>query len=388
MPTMRKSLLPVSSFALVAAAAAAVLFDAAHAEGQVPVRYGTDPGYAGEAPQALSYADEDAPAPVGEIEHIVQAGDTVYALGRLYDVRPASIIAKNRMSAPYELRIGQLVYIPAAQATEVMPLAQTVSIDRRPVPNVATPRTQPRDQRFALDSVYQVRQGDTVYSISRRFGMSVVDFAAANSLREPYTISVGQRLVIPGAAQAQPTYGQSQPQVARSVNRRAPDQRQLNAKVIEETMSPRRLPELGSNSPFAWPVRGPVLMDFGDKTTSGTRSDGINIAAPIGAPVRATADGEVVYRGSELDGYGNLLLVKHENGWVSAYAHTDAILVRKGDYVRQGQVIAKVGRSGSVDRPQLHFQLRKDLQPTDPIVAMQGELEGAGQALTAASLRR
>ncbi|GGY40045.1 LysM peptidoglycan-binding domain-containing M23 family metallopeptidase [Parvularcula lutaonensis] len=388
MPTARKNLfLPVSSFALVAAAGVAVLFDAAHAESQVPVRYGTDPGYAGEAPQALSYADEDAPAPVGEIEHIVQAGDTVYALGRLYDVPPASIIAKNRMAAPYELQIGQLVYIPQGQA-EALPRTQTVGIDRRPIANVQTPRTKPREGRFALDSVYEVRQGDTVYSLSRRFGMSVTDFAAANNLRQPYTISVGQRLVVPGAAAPAPGRA-TQPIIAGSdIRRRTPDQRQLNAKVIEETMSPRRLPELGSNSPFAWPVRGPVLMDFGDKTASGTRSDGINIAAPIGAPVRATADGEVVYRGSELDGYGNLLLVKHDNGWVSAYAHTDAILVRKGDYVRQGQVIAKVGRSGSVDRPQLHFQLRKDLQPTDPIVAMQGELDGAGQALTAASLRR
>jgi septal ring factor EnvC (AmiA/AmiB activator) len=149
-------------------------------------------------------------------------------------------------------------------------------------------------------------------------------------------------------------------------------------------MLPRQLPEADPAGRFAWPLRGTVLVDFGAKNGKEV-SQGINIAAPIGAPVRATADGEVVYRGSELDGYGQLLLVKHNDGWVSAYAHNDAILVRKGDFVRQGQVIAKVGRSGSVDRPQLHFQLRKDLQPQDPIIAMQGD--SRGQGLTAASLR-
>lgn len=383
MTTIKKRVLPVFSIALVSTAALAVLLDAASAGQQPPVRYGTDPGYVDQAPQQLSYTDE---ADTGPIEHIVEPRQTVYALGRLYDVSPSAIIEENGLIAPYELRVGQLVMIPVPYQETLEPVAQQASArveDYQPLP---TPMTQ--TQSYAMDTVYEVRQGDTMYNISRRFDISVADLAAANNISEPYTISLHQKLVIPGAAINNQPYPQ-QRMAAAPMSAPAPvlsrsDQAALSAKVLEETASPQALPELGAGSPFSWPVRGPVLADFGDQQAGGARSDGINIAAPIGAPVRATADGEVVYRGNELDGYGNLLLVKHEDGWVSAYAHNDAILVRKGDFVRQGQVIAKVGRSGNVERPQLHFQLRKNLQPQDPIIAMQGELEGA--AMTAASL--
>ena len=116
---------------------------------------------------------------------------------------------------------------------------------------------------------------------------------------------------------------------------------------------------------FEWPLRGAVVSGFG-MGELGRRNDGINIAAPAGSAVRAAAPGEVVYRGSELDGFGNLLLIKHEGGYVSAYAHNDAMLVRKGDRVRQGQVIAKVGQTGDVTSPQLHFEIRRELKAVDP----------------------
>jgi murein DD-endopeptidase MepM/ murein hydrolase activator NlpD len=266
-----------------------------------------------------------------------------------------------------------------------MPSARNVALDRTSSRQaVQTPLETARSAGYRDDSYYTVAPGDTLYSLSRRFGMSVTDLAAANRLAKPYTISVDQRLIIPGAAART---GEPRERVAAAAApiRRAPDQSRLSNKVIEETMAPKTLPELGPDARFSWPVRGPVLIGFGEKR-GGAPSDGINIAAPIGAPVRASGDGEVVYRGDELDDYGNLLLIRHDSGWVSAYAHNDAILVRKGDYVRQGQVIAKVGRSGNVDRPQLHFQLRKNLDPQDPILAMQGEL--SEKPLTAASLRR
>jgi murein DD-endopeptidase MepM/ murein hydrolase activator NlpD len=385
MPNVRKSLIPLTSLLLVGAAATALLCDAAQAQTTVPVRYGTDPGYRGaEAPQVLSFRGEDAPDPVGEIEHVVAAKETVYALARAYDVSPGAIIEKNALAAPYQLQIGQKVLIPSAPNQALPPATRTVSLDRTAVKPVPTPITAPRATRFRQDGYYTVQQGDTLYSLSRRFGLSVADLAAANSLAKPYTISVDQQIVVPGAAVREQTIRQAEaaptpPPAAE------PDQRRLSAKVIKETMAPQNLPELDAGARFSWPVRGPVLVGFGERRGK-LKSDGINIAAPIGAPVRATSDGEVVYRGDELDDYGNLLLIRHEGGWVSAYAHTDAILVRKGDFVRQGQVIAKVGRSGDVDRPQLHFQLRKNLDPQDPIVAMQGEL--ASEPLASASLRR
>lgn len=382
MPTLRKSLLPATSLALVSAAAIAVFVDAARAQEGAPVRYGTDPGYAGEMPQVLSYRDEDAPEPVGEIRHTVRAGETVYALARLYDVSPGAIIEKNGLDAPYGLQIGQPVMIPVAPDEPLRPATGAIRAAAPTYDTARAPVTNSAAARRGGDRMYTVQPGDTLYSLSRRFGLSVGDIAAANNLGKPYTISVDQTLRIPGAGDS-PYATSPRPVIARAATRRSPDPDALERMVVSKTMAPEVLPELDASSPFAWPVRGPVLVQFGE-TRSGEKSDGINIAAPIGAPVRAAADGEVVYRGNELDGYGNLLLVKHSDGWVSAYAHTDAILVRRGDMVRRGQVIAKVGRSGSVDRPQLHFQLRKDLEPLDPLVAMNGNLSGAG--ITAAGL--
>ena len=109
-------------------------------------------------------------------------------------------------------------------------------------------------------------------------------------------------------------------------------------------------------------------------TDGGTHNDGINIAAPLGTPVRAADNGVVVYAGNELRGFGNLLLVRHADGWVSAYAHCDALLVKRGDQVKRGQVIARVGQSGSVAAPQLHFELRKGAEAVDPL----GELGPQG----------
>jgi murein DD-endopeptidase MepM/ murein hydrolase activator NlpD len=114
-----------------------------------------------------------------------------------------------------------------------------------------------------------------------------------------------------------------------------------------------------------WPVNGKVISVYGAKV-GGQHNDGINIAAPLGTPVRAADNGVVVYAGNELRGFGNLLLVRHADGWVSAYAHCDALLVKRGEQVKRGQVIARVGQTGAVGSPQLHFELRKSGQAVDP----------------------
>ena len=116
---------------------------------------------------------------------------------------------------------------------------------------------------------------------------------------------------------------------------------------------------------FLWPVEGPLLAAYGPQE-SGRHNDGINIAAVAGAPVRATANGVVVYAGNELRGYGNLLLIRHANGWTSAYGHNARLLVGRGAVVSRGQVIAEVGQTGSVSRPQSHFELRRGAEAVDP----------------------
>ena len=120
------------------------------------------------------------------------------------------------------------------------------------------------------------------------------------------------------------------------------------------------------NGRFPWPVRGRILANYGSSSAEGGRNDGINIAAPLGTPVRAVDAGVVAYAGNELKGFGNLVLIKHANGWISAYAHLDDVGLKPGDKIAAGQVIAKVGESGGVAEPQLHFELRRGKKPVDP----------------------
>lgn len=119
-------------------------------------------------------------------------------------------------------------------------------------------------------------------------------------------------------------------------------------------------------SGFIWPIRGKILSNYGDQQ-NGAFNDGINIAAPEGKDIKAAADGEVVYAGNELEGYGNMLILRHNNGWMSAYAHTQKMMVRLGQQVSQGQIIAYVGQTGAVQTAQLHFGLRKDKQAVNPM---------------------
>lgn len=115
-----------------------------------------------------------------------------------------------------------------------------------------------------------------------------------------------------------------------------------------------------------WPVRGKVVSSFGPKA-KGLHNDGVNIAAPLGTPVLAAENGVIAYAGNELRGYGNLLLVKHDNGWITAYAHTQDLTVKRGERVKKGQIIARVGSTGNVRTPQLHFELRRGKHAVDPV---------------------
>ena len=122
---------------------------------------------------------------------------------------------------------------------------------------------------------------------------------------------------------------------------------------------------LASSGTFAWPASGKVISNFG-AASNGERNDGINIAVPQGAPIRAAASGTVSYSGDALKDYGNLLLIKHDGGYVTAYAHADQLLVQRGDVVAKGQVIAYAGRTGDVTTPQLHFEIRHGTTPVNP----------------------
>jgi murein DD-endopeptidase MepM/ murein hydrolase activator NlpD len=131
-------------------------------------------------------------------------------------------------------------------------------------------------------------------------------------------------------------------------------------------------PDPMSGNSFRWPVKGRVISEFGARPDGG-HNDGIDLAVPAGTSVLAAENGVVAYAGNELKGYGNLVLIRHANNWVSAYAHNEEILVKRGDKVRRGQVIAKAGATGSVSQPQVHFELRKGSRPVDPTKFMSSE---------------
>lgn len=280
----------------------------------------------------------------------VQPGDTVYAISRRFDVAPKNLIDANDLSAPYTLTVGQPLKLPRGASV------------------VAAKSTTTR-QVVARDTLYTVRKGDTLYSISRASKVPSDTIAGANRLRAPYNLAVGQSLVIPQAPVGNVRTAQARTAKARPAAQETNKSQASNVSELARQVSYTSPQPAASSSKFGWPVRGAIVSEYG-MGDLGRRNDGVNIAAPAGTPVRAAASGEVVYRGSELDGFGNLLLVKHPGGYVTAYAHNDTMLVRKGDQVRQGQVIAKVGQTGDVTTPQLHFEIRRELKAVDPMALL------------------
>lgn len=349
-------------------------------------------------PAVQSAAAQDAPsAAVGPRIHTVTEGQSLYAIARLYDVSMPSLIQTNRLAPPYKLAIGQRLVVPdsaavaSAQAarTEVvqgqLASAQVTSTQdasgqvTRPVQeplqeSVASPAA---GQAAAPAATHVVESGDTVYSIARRYQVDMADLVRLNTIPKSYFISPGQRLLLPAG-------GAGETDLA---NKLAPGTTKLGsaeasaqttavawtsaAKPAATVMPPPAvtgpIPDAPprSSDRFLWPVQGELLVDFGPKQ-GGLHNDGINIAAPRGSPVLAAENGVVAYVGNELRGFGNLLLIKHDGGWMTAYAHNEEILVGRGARVKRGQTVARVGDSGSVVTPQLHFEIRRGTRAVDP----------------------
>ncbi|MEM6415187.1 MAG: M23 family metallopeptidase [Pseudomonadota bacterium] len=285
----------------------------------------------------------------------VRQGDTVYAIARRTGVSPSGIIALNGLRSPYALSIGQLVRIPRGDAAigGASGVGGGNAQPSRILASQPAPVSSVQGGQGYSNGLYVVSRGDNLYRISRSTGVSVSEIASANNLRRPYSLSIGDRLVIP--SQSRPILASARPVTSDAVS---------FATIMNEGSSS------GGIQKFSWPLKGALVRRF-ETGVGGARNDGINIAAPVGTPVRAAADGEVVYRGSDLDGYGNLILIRHDGDYVTAYAHNDVMLVKKGQRVRQGQIISKVGKSGSAGQPQLHFEIRRDLKAVDPLQYLQ-----------------
>jgi murein DD-endopeptidase MepM/ murein hydrolase activator NlpD len=300
----------------------------------------------------------------------VGKGDNLSILARRYGVTVEAIKRANNLDGT-RLRIGQQLIIPGASRTP-SPLASPPSA-------VAA--------QSGTERTYKVEKGDTPHLIAEKFNVDEKALMARNNVRAD-RLQIGQRLIIPSRrapAPVQAAEDKAQPAKSGKSNvqlvRTAPGSKAAGGKespeVIGEGQPPQgasgrlasndRLPspEPMSGNSFRWPVQGRIISPFGTRPDGG-HNDGINFAVPQGTSVKAAENGVVAYAGSELKAYGNLVLVRHANNWVSAYAHNGAILVKRGDKVRRGQIIAKAGMTGSVSKPQVHFELRKGSRPVDP----------------------
>ena len=328
----------------------------------------------GSVPQPVGHWTWEGGTPI-----VVGADENVEAIGRKYGVPASAIMQANNITDPHAIRPGQRLVIPryvsTAASTRPQPAAAT--------PVIAAAHTTPAP---TPEYVHTVKPGESLIGISRKYGVSLATLAKANKI-EPYTkVAMGDRLTIPGkhaepekqaaAQQAKPQHTQQTKQQPQQVASAVPTSKvetvpaKENARIATQgpvaTESAAKSAEpTGAMPSFRWPVHGRIITAFG-QNVNGAQNDGINLAVPEGTPVKAAEDGVVAYAGNELKGYGNLVLVRHSNGYVSAYANASELLVKRGDAVKRGQTIARAGQTGNVSSPQLHYEIRKGSTPVDP----------------------
>jgi murein DD-endopeptidase MepM/ murein hydrolase activator NlpD len=249
----------------------------------------------------------------------VQKGDTLYSISKRYDVPLKDLIETNNLRAPYTLNVGQTLRLPTTR-------------------------------------YHVVQKGDTLYSISRQYNVDMTTLTQKNRLQPPYTLNVGQKLALSGSLSS-----------SGSSTSTYTAQKTTTATAAKSTVksTPVQTPVKARKTKFQWPVQGKVISGFG-VIGKGRKNDGINISAARGTTVKAADKGTVAYAGNELKGFGNLILIKHSDGWITAYAHNEKLLVKKGQTVLKGEKIATVGSTGGVNAPQLHFEVRAGKKAVNP----------------------
>ena len=314
-------------------------------------------------------------------------GKSAELIARRYGVPESALLQTNGITDPAQIQPGQRLVIPRYVTASVQP--------------VPPPQYTPPSAPAYNGNVHVVAPGESLIGIARHYHLSLTGLARFNSI-SPYTkLNVGDRINIPvgrqaaahpqPVAQPAPTHIATRPvaappRIAQATSvpvqkyAAAPPQTARMATPEPVTTShaeapaPQAQAEANANAgapSFRWPVHGRVIAAFGARP-NGVQNDGINLAVPEGTPVKAADDGVVAYAGNELKGYGNLVLIRHANGYVSAYANASELLVKRGDAIKRGQVIAHAGQTGNVTSPQLHFEIRKGSTPVDPTKYLSG----------------
>ena len=333
---------------------------------------------------------------------VVARGDTLYSLSRKYNMSVADLAKANNLKEPYILSVGQKL------------TTRIATVEKKDVPNVisaekveeikaekkkATETVKPNNTTRVDVQEITVVKGDTLYSLSRKYEIPVNDLAVMNKLSAPFNLSVGQKIKVPKLANVQTRSATEIKKVAaqntskQKTTSKKPETKitpakTVSAKSVSTTQKPEKttytqvsnqsktkissdpkktLPKITSrsSSKFSWPVRGTILSGYGPKK-GGLVNDGINISAPLGTIVKAAENGVVAYAGNEVKGMGNLIIIQHSDGWMTVYAHLDSMDVRRGAKISVGQAIGKIGKTGKVDKPQLHFEIRKGTKAYNP----------------------
>ncbi|MBT3069995.1 peptidoglycan DD-metalloendopeptidase family protein [Rhodomicrobium sp. Az07] len=308
----------------------------------------------------------------------VRPGDTLYSLAIRHGVTVDMIARANGLGRHNSVRPGMDLLIPGADPTK---MTTDNALKAQPV-------------GCQGNECHVVKKGETVAAIARGYGLTASQILEANHIPNARLLKIGQTLAIPGReaprqevasndrvkpeapiaepqrqADAQPAPEPAHPQLADATNplkaAPAPDVKMTSARQEPtcEAALANPLPRMGKS--FRKPVEGMIIGQFGPQH-DGSVNEGVTISVPKGTPIKAAENGVVAYVGDELPGFGNLILIRHADEFVTAYAHTDEIMVRKCDVVKRGQVVAKAGSTGDASQPQLHFEIRKNAKPVDP----------------------
>ena len=269
--------------------------------------------------------------------YIVRSGDTLYRIGNQTGAGAEAIASANALITPFALQAGQKLRIPTGQ-------------------------------------FHKVAAGETGIAIARAYGVAWADLVALNALTEPFVLRSGQFLRLPDSSHVVSSQGSAQAlddtfvldidaivtgsQPAKSEPGRAGST--LSTPIAKPT---------GFAGAFGWPLAGNVVSRFGSKG-GGQVNDGVNIAAALGTNVAAAGDGVVVYAGNEIAVFGGLVMIDHGDGWVTAYGHLGKLAVTRGTKVKRGHLLGSVGDTGYVSTPQLHFEIRTDRNPVDPLTKL------------------
>jgi murein DD-endopeptidase MepM/ murein hydrolase activator NlpD len=338
------------------------------------------------APVYYGSADEPAvftPMPAPPLQVVVKRGQTLDGYAYTYHLPRSAIIAANGLRPPYKLEAGQRLIIPNSRGS----VQQAMIPPSAPGAPPWSPSPMPPPQQAAIPQPPRTPETVTLPAPAAQPPQTIFPTPSAATPQPTLPVQTAPASV----AQSQqpltspPSAAKNQPEIipldgpppAKEADAAPPKPATLTPpqqSSVPQTAGPvspvPAVPPQASAGPtpvgrFPWPVRGRILAAYGN-SPGGGHNDGINIAAPLGTPVRAIDSGTVVYSGNEVKGYGNIVLIQHANGWISAYAHLGDVAVKQGDAISAGEAIAKVGNSGGVAEPQLHFELRRGKKPVNP----------------------